>query len=233
MREFFDKDTGITWVTPVLSKIELCTPRFIDSDQKEIDEFTKELNSDNCKSPEIDNFITGGMVPLGSFFEWALDKYSRPFYAFDDGKLVGSAIINGREYLDTVAMEHYMDYVEKNKNKYPNGMDGFLPLDKARRIFNISTIDNNTDINYLVVIPKAQGRGVGTRMLSSIKNNPSFFSHSLYTQTTSAIVHKNNIASKTIFYRNGFKEYTLDRLNQTSNFHDFLTETPATDTCNM
>lgn len=228
MREFLDKNTGITWVTPEVSKIEFNTPMFIQSDQRVLDEFTNELNENDCDDAGISEFVTGGDIRLGSFISWALDKFSRPFYAFDDGRLVGTAVINGHSDLDTIALEHFIDYLEANKRSLPDGMAGYLSHKRANKILASADDENNTDINYIIVIPKAQGRGVGTRMLASIKANPQFFSHNPFTQTTSAIVHKNNVPSQTIFRRNDFANYTLDLKNGKTNFHDFVCETPTT-----
>ncbi len=229
MREYLDKATGITWVTPEVSKIEFNAPWFIDADKKAVDDFTKELNSNDCGDPAISEFVTAGEVSIGSFVLWALDKGSRPFYAFDNGKLVGTAVINGYSDLDTIALEKYIDYCQSRNHEFPHGLPGFLPLKKAEEILSLSSDENNTDLNYLIVIPKAQGRGVGTRMLCSIKNNPQFFSQNPLTKTTSAIVHKNNIASQTIFKRNDFHDYTLDLKNGKTNFHDYVCKTPTTD----
>lgn len=64
--------------------------------------------------------------------------------------------------------------------------------------------DNRTHIEYLVVNPRMQGKGIGTRMIKSIKNNPEYFA-SNHKGILFASVEKSNEASKRAFLKNGFE----------------------------
>ncbi len=65
---------------------------------------------------------------------------------------------------------------------------------------------DETNIEYLIVNPRMKGMGIGTRMVSSIKSNPYFFSESHIDTFTASIEHTNE-ASKRVFVKNGFKMY--------------------------
>jgi len=60
-------------------------------------------------------------------------------------------------------------------------------------------------IEYIVVNPDAQGRGVGTRMIKSIKDNPMFFTSGKHRGKIQASVKPSNIASQKAFLKNGFR----------------------------
>lgn len=59
-------------------------------------------------------------------------------------------------------------------------------------------------IEYLIVDPDLKGRGIGTRMICSLKSNPDFFVDG-HCGTFSAMVENENIGSKRVFIKNGFK----------------------------
>lgn len=67
---------------------------------------------------------------------------------------------------------------------------------------------SNTDsatIEYIIVDPKAQGRGLATRMIKSITNNPKFFIGEKYNGKIVASIHKENIGSQKAFLKNSFQ----------------------------
>lgn len=63
-----------------------------------------------------------------------------------------------------------------------------------------------THIEYIIVNPRMKGNGIGTRMVSSIKNNPKFFAETHKGTITATIEHTNE-ASRRVFIKNGFKMY--------------------------
>lgn len=218
MREYFDKNTGLTWVVPEVVGVLYDAPKFLDGDAKAIAEFTKELNSHEV-TPNINKFVTGDGVGIGDFMVWVLGKNDLPFYAFDDGKLVGISIINGvTKIRNTDGLKEYIDFC-KSSDEYKNGLEGYISLKKAKRFLDKSTTINNVDLGYITVVPTAQGRGVGTRMISSILHNPQFFASNPTAKTIDSIVHHQNIASQKAFERNGFDMYSV-----TKNFHNYIHE---------
>lgn len=218
MREYFDKNTSLTWVVPEVSGVIYGAPKFLDEDAKSIAEFTKELNSHEV-TPNINRFVTGDNVGIGDFMVWVLGEHDLPFYAFDDGKLVGVSIINGATKIRHG--EGLRDYIEfcKSSEEYKNGLEGYISLKKAKKFLGNSTTINNVDLGYITVVPTAQGRGVGTRMIASILHNPQFFASNPTAKTVDSIVHHENFASKKAFERNGFDVYAI-----TQNFHNYIHE---------
>lgn len=66
--------------------------------------------------------------------------------------------------------------------------------------------NDETYIDYLIVNPDMKGRGIGTRMISSIKANPKFFSMRHRGVFTASVEHTNE-PSKRMLIKNGFKMY--------------------------
>ena len=65
---------------------------------------------------------------------------------------------------------------------------------------------DETHIEYIIVNPRMKGMGIGTRMISSIKSNPTFFAETHKGTFTASVEHTND-ASKRVFIKNGFKMY--------------------------
>ena len=65
---------------------------------------------------------------------------------------------------------------------------------------------DETYIEYIIVNPRMKGQGIGTRMISSVKSNPTFFAETHKGTITASIEHTND-ASKRVFIKNGFKMY--------------------------
>lgn len=61
-----------------------------------------------------------------------------------------------------------------------------------------------SSIEYLVVNPEFQYKGVGTRMVASIKNNPEFFVGNKHKGRFIAYVRQENEPSKKVFLKNKF-----------------------------
>lgn len=223
MREFFDEKTGLTWVVPEVDHKEFLNPIFVDQDQRTLNDFARELNE--YKSDNIDTYVTGGEVALGNFMLWAISGNELPYYAFDDGKLVATAIIDGQtEIYSKGCLADYIKYCSIHPEKYSNGMKGFVPLDRAKKLYEQSKKNNNIGLGFLVVIPTVQGRGIGTRAVSSIMHNPKFFAKGFQPITIDTMVHKNNVASQKVFQHNGFKDYSLELEQGFSTFHKYIQE---------
>ncbi|MGN0961207.1 MAG: GNAT family N-acetyltransferase [Christensenellales bacterium] len=65
--------------------------------------------------------------------------------------------------------------------------------------------DDNSTIEYIVVNPELQGRGIGTRMIKSITSNPQFFVGDKYNGKFVASVSETNLASQKAFLKNNFQ----------------------------
>ncbi len=65
---------------------------------------------------------------------------------------------------------------------------------------------DETNIEYIIVNPRMRGQGIGTRMISSIKSNPTFFAEG-HRGKLVASIENSNTASQKAFLKNGFKKY--------------------------
>lgn len=207
MRKLEDKDTGLTWILPEIESVIEQDRILYAEDKAMLEEFTKELNQ--YQSTEIRRFVTGTCENLGDFFSWVNINNCRPCYCFDDGKLVGAAIIEPNNALDHVnELVSYIKYCE-NCHFAKNGLSGYIPYAKAKHILKKATTNNNTSIDYLVVIPPAQNRGVGTRAVKSITHNMEFFAPDKKVRTVNTQIHKANKPSQAVFRRDSFSKYAL------------------------
>ena len=219
MKKLEDKKTGLVWYIPEVEEYTQHNPIYTPEDERSILDFSKELNEHTSK--EIIKYVTGDCAPLGNFIHWAAIGKKTPCYCFDDGKLVATALISPNNTVSQkLALFHYIRYCEANPTYFKDGIVGHISYKHAKQTLEQATATNNTSVDYLVVIPTSQGRGIGTRAIASIKNNTSFFALENEVKTIETQIHKSNLPSQKAFKRNGFGIYTLD---------DFQTYTPLED----
>ena len=219
MKKLEDKKTGLVWYIPEVEEYTQHNPIYTPEDERSILDFSKELNEHT--SEEIIKYVTGDCAPLGNFIHWAAIGKKTPCYCFDDGKLVATALISPNNTVSQkLALFHYIRYCEANPTYFKDGIVGHISYKHAKQTLEQATATNNTSVDYLVVIPTSQGRGIGTRAIASIKNNTSFFAPENEVKTIETQIHKSNLPSQKAFKRNGFGIYTLD---------DFQTYTPLED----
>ncbi len=208
MRQLEDKETGLIWVIPEVDTImEQGTPLF-QKDRTILEEFTKELNE--YSSPAISKFVTADYAKLGTFIEWAVMGKKEPCYCFEDGKLVATALINPNNALGhRNELLTYIKYCESTISSHSNGLPGYISYKKAKQLLKSISDDNNASIDYLVVIPPAQNKGIGTRAVHSITHNMDFFAPNKTVTTIDTQIHKANKPSQAIFTRADFGKYAL------------------------
>lgn len=220
MKEFKDKKTGLTWLIPKVTHSRMGTPEFSIEDGKIIKEFTQELNQYNSKA--IEKYVTGGSVQLGSFMFFAAFGYRDLCYCFEDGKLVATAIITPNTDINNKdKIEAYIKYCKEN-TMFLEGLTGYIPVKKVQRAISKATDTSNIDINYLVVVPTHQSRGIGTRAVSSIINNPQFFAPKSKVGTLLTQIHTRNAASQKVFIRNGFEKCTFGEYESVLSLDDYI-----------
>ena len=67
-------------------------------------------------------------------------------------------ILNALDHMNELVS--YIKYCEHN-NFAKDGLAGYISYKKAKDILRKATTSNNTNIDYLVVVPPAQNKGVG------------------------------------------------------------------------
>ena len=79
-----------------------------------------------------------------------------------------------------------------------------------------------TTVEYIVVNPEMQGKGIGTRMISSLKSNPMFFAEG-YKGNIDAFVNAKNIPSQKAFLKNKFKVFRRSSdINEYGGYYRFV-----------
>lgn len=216
MRKLEDKNTGLIWLIPEVKSIvkkqnsssQFYTPEYIIDDKVALEELSKELNQ--YQSDDIRRFVTGNCDHLGDFIKWSAFNTKLPCYCFEDGKLVATAVITPNNSLGkTNELRSYIEFCEKNIETTQLGLSGYISLKQAKNILNQSTQNNNTDLDYLVVIPTQQGKGIGTRAVHSITHNMQFFAQDKPVTTIYTQVHKDNTTCHKIMKKNNFNKYVL------------------------
>ena len=207
MRKLEDKNTGLVWILPEVESVITPEPPLFPEDKAMLDEFTKELNQ--YQSAAITRFVTGNCANLGDFLVWVDMDNRRPCYCFEDGKLVAAAVIDPNNALDH--MNELVSYIKfcEHSNFSQNGIAGYISYKKAKEILKKATSTSNTNIDYLVVVPPAQNKGVGTRAVSSITHNMDFFAPNKKIETVHTQIHKANTPSQVVFHKNNFYQYAL------------------------
>ena len=224
MRELKDKNTGLVWLIPENESPLRADQIYIPEDGKAVEEFTRELNQ--YSSDAITRFVTGDCAQLGDFIQWVLMDKRKSCYCFEDGKLVGASVLTPNTNVDRLfEIQAYVDYCEANPTMFNDGIIGYISYKKAKQILESTTKSNNTYIDYLVVVPTAQHKGVGTRAIHSIKHNPEFFAPEQQTKTMSVQIHDENTASQAVFRRNNFGKYSFstDKYNSYTPLNDYIT----------
>lgn len=221
MKQLKDELTGLVWYIPEVEEYTQSNPIYKQADEQPIREFSKELNTHS--SEEIIKYVTGDCAPLGSFIEWATIGKKTPCYCFDDGKLVGTTLLTPNNSInEKLALFNYIRYCEANPSYFKDGILGYISYKEAKKTLQQATTTNNTAIDYFVVVPSSQGRGIGTRAIASILNNPEFFAPENEIATIETQIHKENIPSQKIFRRNGFGKYTLEDFQVYTPLEDYL-----------
>ena len=195
MESFVDLEREIVW--------------YKDDDSLDSNENLQEVNSWN--NDRIKNFITAGAEKVGDMLHKSTKVNGNQFYGFVDNELVASAVVNSYELFlgnkDLTLYDHISN-CDEGKD-YSDGRP-LLSTKKAYKILDsgIYTPDHD-EVSYIVVAPMKQGKGIGTRVLSSIKNNLDFFAPNSSHFSLSARAHYKNDLSVGMLENNNFHRLNL------------------------
>ena len=216
MRILNDKETGLL----------ICSFEDVNGitgvDAKFFDEFTQELNS--WRSSGIKNFLLKNTeASLGFYFNSCAEKspFKNVFYAFEDGKLVGSALVSSN--LRLTGKDEILSHIDFCEQRGISELEGYLTLKQAKQLI-INDGFNSTYIELLAVKPNQTGNGIGSRFISCIKNNIDFFDHNPTTthNALATTIHECNDRSLKAFTKhNDFKPVVESDINGLNLLHDF------------
>lgn len=210
MQSFLDRERDLSWIT--FKSYEYQTQSYLSLIDK--------LNS--WKSESLNRFILDCETEnLGDLLSGYLSKCeeSKIFFAFDKQSLIDKnplGIVILEPQTDLYAESEFKKYIRECIKDKSMKKAGKLSLIKTIRALIKQTDSNNMNIDYLIINPNNENKGVATRMISSITKNAENFNNG-EVNVLSASVHKNNIASQQVFIKNNFAPLT-------SKDSDFLTD---------
>ena len=105
----------------------------------------------------------------------------------------------------------------ESKYKYLETIKAISALDNAKDT-------NNSRINFIVVSPECQGKGVATRMIRSITDNTPFFSGYTTNNVIDSQIHFSNKASRIAFERSGFGKISTEKHDDQFDRYYFVKE---------
>ncbi len=191
-------------------------------DAKFFDEFTQELNS--WRSSVIKKFLLKYTeAPLGFYYNGCAEKspFRNVFYAFENGKLVGSALVKSNSKI--LERDEVLSHIDFFKSRGISELEGYLTLKQAQKLIDNDNY-NSTYIELLAVKPNQTGNGIGSRFISSIKSNIEFFDHA-YTPThnmlATTINECNDRSLKAFTKHNDFKPVVEPDIHELNTLHDF------------
>ena len=133
-------------------------------------------------SPDIKQFLSTN-YPIGELFYGYLGGNASICYCYIDSKCSDKLVMEGS--------------ISQNQKQ--------SILAGAVLLYNPFSSGDPMSIEAMVVNPKLVRKGIATKMVSSIKENPEFFGNELHTGKITTAVHKDNIASQRVFLKNKFK----------------------------
>lgn len=210
MKKLEDKETNLIWI------------------EEELDKNNTPFNNENLKQyldtinewgnhPKVQKFL-GKHIPLGDrFFNLCFDdKNYHLYFIFEENKFVSSIIISQTKNLLNESQLRELLTNEKLENSTHNiTEEKFLTNDEITKL-----LDNKDSTNlylvYNVVDPEFHNKGIGTRILKSIKNNLYFFANT-NEANLQAIINTQNIGCVKMVCKQEFR-----RINPAKTFNNNL-----------
>ena len=204
MREFLDGYTGLTWLSGERLR-DIGGVAEYGYDKLLMEDFINEINE--WRSNNIAKYLT--YDNLGNYlYNYQLDE--NMYFAFDGGELAGVSVIEGDQELTYANL--FREHITNVDIGFMDRMNRFMSYDLALKALKRSNEHNNSFMNYIVVNPNRQGRGIGTRMLRSITDNMEFFTGNEQDNVLSANVFYSNKASRKMFEKNDFYLLNTDSM---------------------
>ncbi len=200
MRKYLDEKNNILWVDYFNDEKKPKSNKFLD--------YFRNRNSKTIQA--VDNSIPSTIDALAELDRWSQDKNSEG---------INKYILMGKENT-SLGKFLYSKYIDPNREVRPEQEDKQFSLYVA--------YDNNTKkaigttllshcvgyralypdyLEYIVVNPKMQRQGHGSKMLESMSNNFGFFTTDDLSRSLATYVKKDNLSSKALFRSMGFRKF--------------------------
>ena len=198
MNIFEDKINGIMWYNAK----KCLDGEYMAEDLAICNEVVKEINT--WMSPNIERFITD--ENLGSFMleeSWG-SGYEDFFFGLVDGKLATSIVLAKEHGLPTRDLINHMFSAAKRDIRDLE-VEKMLSFDDTRQIIDdYNAGKKSVYLNFLVVNPYMQNRGIGTNSLRSLDSNIHYFVDNGDYSCMYATINENNVASRRVFNKNNY-----------------------------
>ena len=211
MREYFDKQNGIVWIDFFNNPIEKQPSNFIDHIKSKL------LRRAVSQLPPPRQDIPDSIETLREFDRWTSHPNGqgiRDYVTISKKSKEGMGSYFFNKYLSPTR-----ERLSQHENKSFHLVTGFR-ADKDGSVSDKTPIGTvllshenyeaiyKDHLEYIVVNPDMQGRGVGTKMLESMSTNLGFFTGDTASQSLVTYIKNSNKASIRLFANMGFKKYT-------------------------
>ena len=192
------QDNGITWYS---------SDRIFDSDGKAVvnfkdakcvDEWVKEAD---CW---LSNNIREYIYPYNpaNYIRTMAVSDDELYFGYEDGRL--ASIVSVESKRPIYQFVEFTEYIAECKSEHIDGKPNYLNLYQAMRVLINAKSDNNSSINFLMVNPHMQNRGIGTRAVKTILDNMDYFTTNDENNAMQSLIHYKNVASQKVFRKNDF-----------------------------
>lgn len=210
MRDYFDKENGIVWVDYFTHDIETPSNTIIEYFKARI------AKKAMPKPPAVRDDIPETLAILKEFDSWSTSE---------KGQSIRDYVTLSPESKKGMGSYFFNKYLSPSREKSPNDDYKVFHLvtafraDKSGKVVDQSPIGTvllsheNYDVTYkdyleyIVVNPNIQGKGIGTEMMESMSGNLPFFTGDENSRSLATYIRKNNTASRKLFVNMGFSVY--------------------------
>ena len=199
MKSFYDKDRDLTWIHYSSEESVL---------YDEYENYIQEINSWSYNQNVMKFISYNGDV--GNVLREFQEKMNNGeiYFALRNNELVGVIFLSNNDFIareqELSQYLRYQFYKNEPQEEYSIKNEKYLDFDDT---FNIlKNKGKSLYVEYLIVNPKYHGKGIGTAIPVSIKNNLDFFADKDNITLLEASIDNENIASRKAFLKSGFKK---------------------------
>ncbi|MBE5738848.1 MAG: GNAT family N-acetyltransferase [Clostridiales bacterium] len=210
MREYFDKENGIVWVD-----------YFSSQNTKKNISFTDYLKNKFLRKKSESQAPTREDIPRTLDTLSVLDEWSTG----EKGKGIRDYVLVSKNNNDGMGTYFFNRYIRPDRDIPPQHEDKTFHFITAFQADSKGKVTNPTPLGtvllshagvntkyrdvleYIVVNPDIQSKGVGSKLLSSMATDFSFFTEDPESKSLATYIHNKNTASRKLFTGVGFQKF--------------------------
>lgn len=196
MKKLVDKN-GFTWTS--FNQLET---RYSIQYRKNLKEVEKWSDNESIQKYVYEDNLAHQLETLARYF--GMDDL---FFVTEPNKhdLIGVMFLSNHATLNDY--EQLLNYIENGRqyeDKPSDISEDFLNIEETIDIKN-NINENILTVEYAIINPNYQGKGIGTMLYKTLKDNIDFFSEYDTPAIIQASIHNENIPSRKTVIKNGFK----------------------------